>query len=159
VFVARGLVRSNFIPVAAMSVPKIVVTYLAARTGSLPTVVFCNVVLVGLECGLFVFMLQRHGAPLARAAKDILRAIAAAGATAGTLYATGLGWQPVTRPVLDCLAHGLGIGLFVGSVYGGSLALLWLASGRPAGPERFLLDLLQRAVRLRRKPAAGSPAP
>ena len=74
VFVARGLVRSNFIPVAAMSVPKIVVTYLAARTGSLPTVVFCNVVLVGLECGLFVFMLQRHGAPLAGAAKDILRA-------------------------------------------------------------------------------------
>jgi hypothetical protein len=33
------------------------------------------------------------------------------------------------------------------AIYGGTVALLWLASGRPAGAERDLLELLRRLTR------------
>ena len=151
--VARGRVRSNFIPVAAMMAPKIIVTYLAAKTGRLEIVVFFSVVLVVIECSLFAIILQREGVRLAEAVKSILRVLAATGVTVGLLYEMGIGWQPGAGPVLDSFLHGLGIGGIVCSIYAALLALLWLASGRPAGPEAFVISLLRQAAGSRKKPA------
>ena len=151
VLVARGLVRSNFIPVAAMMVPKVIVTCLAAKTGKLEIVALCNVALVAVECGLFAIILRREGARLAEAAKSMLRVLAVAGATVGLLYEAGIGWQSGARPVLDSFLHGLGIGALVCSIYGSLLILLWLMTGRPAGPEAFVISLLRQAAGARKK--------
>jgi O-antigen/teichoic acid export membrane protein len=144
--VARGLVRSNFVPIAIMVLPKIVVTYLAARTGRLEIVAFCNLVLSVIECSVIAVVLRRAGARLAEAAKGMLRVLAVVGATVLLLYETGIGWQPGTRAVLAAFFHGLGIGAVVGSIYAALLALLWLASGRPAGPEAFAIGLLRQVA-------------
>ena len=103
VLVARGRVRSNFIPVASMVGPKVIVVCLAARTGSLEIVSLCNVLLVITECGIFTLVLRREGARLAEAAKAMLRVVVVAGATVLLLHALGLGWQPGGRKVLPRL--------------------------------------------------------
>ena len=58
VLVARGLVRSNFIPVASMVLPKIIFTCLAAWTGRLENVALCTVLLVMAECTVFALVLR-----------------------------------------------------------------------------------------------------
>ncbi|MDR3534679.1 MAG: oligosaccharide flippase family protein, partial [Rhodopila sp.] len=142
--VARGRVRANFIPVAVMMAPKIIVTWLAARTGSLEIAVAANVALLAVETSLFVVILWRQGVRLAEAAKGKLRTFVVIAATVGLLYETGVGWQPAARPVLAAFFHGLGVGILVCSIYGALLMLLWLTSGRPAGPEAFVIGLLRQ---------------
>jgi O-antigen/teichoic acid export membrane protein len=155
--VARGRVRANFIPIAVMMLPKVIVIWLAARTGSLAIVAAANVALLAIETSLFVIILHQQGVRLAEAAKGMLRGIVAIVATMGLLYETGLGWQLGTRPVLAAFLHGLGIGVLVCAIYGALLMLLWLVSGRPAGPEAFGIGLLRQVIGARKKPALHSP--
>jgi O-antigen/teichoic acid export membrane protein len=132
--VARGRVRANFIPIAVMMLPKVIVIWLAARTGSLAIVAAANVALLAIETSLFVIILHQQGVRLAEAAKGMLRGIVAIVATMGLLYETGLGWQLGTRPVLAAFLHGLGIGVLVCHLW--CVADVAVVGERPAGGTR-----------------------
>ena len=149
--VACGRVRANFIPIATMMLPKIIVTWLAARTGSLEIAAAANIVLLAIETSLFVIILRQQGVRLAEAAKGVLRTFVVIAATVGLLYETGVGWQLGVRPVRAAFLHGLGVGILVCSIYGALLMLLWLAIGRPAGPEELVIGLLRQFAGRRKK--------
>ena len=79
--------------------------------------------------------------------RSVLRPALACAAMATVLAASGLGWNS-----RDGSAGQLGLELaeavVAGAcVYGATLLLLWLAAGRPAGPEADALAMARRAVR------------
>lgn len=143
VLLARGLVRQNFIAVALMVVPKLVVVYLAARTQQMSNVAICNVALVGVECGIFAVMLHCAGGRFGEVAGDALRIAAAGSITLLLVASSGWGWLPATGSSMQALGHGLALGLSVLSIYASLMALLWLLAGRPEGLEALVFRLVR----------------
>lgn len=75
---------------------------------------------------------------------QIYRCVLATVAMGAALFAAGLGWRPANGPPAILLAGGVGFGV---TVYVLVLAGLWLAAGRPPGPEADVLTLGRQMLR------------
>ncbi|MBV8915442.1 MAG: oligosaccharide flippase family protein, partial [Acetobacteraceae bacterium] len=138
---AIGHIRKDFEVIALASCFKFPVLLLAATTGSI-LAVSGAILAAGIAEGmLFTWQLRRtaHVAdPGSRLC--LLRFLAAAGVTVAALYASGHGWQATPAPLLQALASAIALGATACAVLWGALLALWWAAGRPAGPERLLLQ-------------------
>lgn len=96
-----------------------------------------------LEQGLTVALALRHFRIGAGAlCAQVWRPVLATAAMTGVLWATGHGWQPPdAEPALGALLSGVGIGI---PVFVGTLLVVWLAAGRPAGAEADVLRLIRQ---------------
>ncbi|GAC1342074.1 MAG: lipopolysaccharide biosynthesis protein [Acetobacteraceae bacterium] len=72
---------------------------------------------------------------------QVWRCVLATVAMAAVLWCTGLGWQSSSLPPAIGLLGAAALGTVV---YAAALGLLWLAAGRPAGPEADVLALARR---------------
>jgi O-antigen/teichoic acid export membrane protein len=89
---------------------------------------------------------RRFHLSLAGLAREVWRAIVAAGAMVLVLTGLGLGLAPARPAVWQNVETILSATVVGAGVYGGALLLLWLASGRPRGAETMLLDLVREAL-------------
>jgi len=147
-FIARGLVRAQFIIDAIAAGVRAALVVLAAMSGSLTAVVVATVAAVAINMLLYTRSLRpelrgRVGGLLAGLARIAL----ATGAAALVLIALRLGWQPpdLDRPEHDLMAV-VNVGLItmaVAATYMAVLIGLWFGFGRPNGPERAVLGMLQ----------------
>jgi hypothetical protein len=70
----------------------------------------------------------------------LLRFAAAASVTLAALRGSGYGWHDTPVSVLEGLGGALLMGVAAGSLFWGTLLAVWWAAGRPAGPEKLLLQ-------------------
>ena len=145
--VARGHVRGQFVVTAVSAALRAVFVTLAALTGSLTMVIVATLAALGSSALLYAFPLRSDlkgevGGFLAGLAR-----IALASAAAGvTLIALGFGWESGQNDLSWHFAAFFNLGLMTAIVvatYTMTLLALWLAVGRPNGPERIVLNLLQ----------------
>ncbi len=85
-----------------------------------------------------VWAMRRLGLPLGRLAPLMWRCIAATGAMAAVLAGSGLGWRDIG------VAAMAGAILMGAAAYALVLLALWLAAGRPTGPEADVLAMIRR---------------
>lgn len=74
------------------------------------------------------------------------RCLLATCAMAACLIAAGYGWEPGDPGTIYTISQLLLVSFLGASVYTAVLLGLWIAGGRPAGPEADVLELLRRAV-------------
>jgi len=147
-FIARGQVRGQFIIATIAAGVRAGLVVLAAMSGSLAAVVVATVAASAVNMFLYTRSLRpelrgRVGTLLAGLARIAL----ATGAAALALIALRLGWQPVTlgrswHALMAIVDVGL-ITMVVTATYLTALFGLWLGFGRPDGPERTVLGVLQ----------------
>lgn len=119
----------------------------------------CLAVLVEVAL-VTVICCRRVGLPLARIPLAAWRSVAAGAAMVGALVWTGLGWLPPPATAWEAalvVAAAVPLGALA---YGGTLAALWFACGRPPGAEADLLAFLGRtagAAARRLRPVARRP--
>ena len=155
VLIARGRVRQNFWISLTMTAGRVALITVAALTGSLVTVIEASLVILTAGALLYGWALWADfKAQAGRLGMGLLRiAIATAGAGL-VLKGLGLGWQ-ATVPAAP--AHGLaahatellylgGAATVAALTYLAVLGTLWLAAGRPSGPEQLLLNRLNDLV-------------
>jgi O-antigen/teichoic acid export membrane protein len=124
---------------------------LAASSGDMVVLAQVQSLMALLLLPLFFYALTsldliRWGGALSRT----WRPVAAGLAMAAGLWAIGDGWT--SSPVLE-LAVEVPAGV---ALYGSTIYLLWLLSGRPDSAEQLVLDLLrQKILRGRSRPTAG----
>lgn len=149
--VARGEVRSKFLVTAAGAVLRVTFITLAVSTESLPMVVVGMLVALGGGAAFYVAMAipeLRTGA--GHLLGGLLRIGAATVATGLLLAALHLGWQPVSEAARDhraweivALLHLTIKGTVAAGAYGLLILALWLAWGRPDGPETTVFSLVR----------------
>jgi O-antigen/teichoic acid export membrane protein len=140
---ASGKIRSNLAVVVCASVIKVVVLYLAARTGELYVIAVSALTITSAESSLFIYMLRRNGSSLIGMGWPTARSIASLLIAALALKATGIAWVgDQVLPVVACLWRGMTLGIVGGGAYAGALASLWLLAGRPNGPERQIMNVM-----------------
>jgi O-antigen/teichoic acid export membrane protein len=158
--VAKGLVRMNFFGTLLAAAIKLAATLaVIALTHDLSVISLIVTLVVAAEATIFLVMLRLAGETGFRAnLGGLLRILIAGAVTVGVLLVTGLGWQGGLHPPVTALLLAAAIGGV--SVAGFALANLglWQLVGRPDGPERQLLDVLGRFIRLRR-PRVQQSAP
>jgi len=147
-FIARGQVRGQFIIAIIAAGVRAALVVLAALSRSLTVVVVATVAASAVNMLLYVRSLRpelrgRVGGLLAGLARIML----ATGAAVLMLIALHLGWQPIDlgRPRYALMAI-VNVGLItmtVTATYVAALFGLWFALGRPDGPERAVLGVLQ----------------
>jgi hypothetical protein len=110
---------------------------------------------VSLEHAAYVALAcRRFGFSARRFAGATWRTALAACVMAAALRGAGLGWAPHPGGASEQVAR-LAMGASIGAaVYAAALAGLWLAAGRPRGPETDLATLAGRLLR-RRHAVAG----
>jgi PST family polysaccharide transporter len=151
--VARGHVRGQFVVTAVSAALRAVFVTLAALTGSLTMVIVATSAALGSSALLYAYPLQSDlkgelGGFLASLAR-----IALASTAAGLmLIALGFGWEPAKNDLSWHVAPFVNLGLLtaiVAATYATTLLVLWFAFGRPNGPERIVLNLLQEFTPVR----------
>jgi O-antigen/teichoic acid export membrane protein len=150
--IVRGLVRMNFFGTLLAASIKLGATLaVVAMTHDLNIISLIVTLVVAAEATIYVVMLRLAGEGGFRANLGGLLRIAVAGAiTVGMLLLTGLGWQGGLHPPLIALLLAAAIGGATVGCFAIAELSLWQLAGRPDGPERQLLDVLGRFVRLRR---------
>lgn len=150
--IVRGLVRLNFFGVLLAASIKLVATLVAiSLTHDLNVISLIITLVVAAEATIYVVMLRVAGETGFRANLGGLLRIAISGAiTVGVLLLTGLGWQGDLHPPLTALLLAAAIGCVTVVCFAIADLSLWLMVGRPDGPERQLLEVLGRFIRLRR---------
>ena len=153
VLITIGQVRRQFHAVAAAAAARVAILYLAARSSSLEMIALGGVVSVALEVLLLVWQVRAVGyARLRRSAFGLLRVALSGAVAAAALTQLGGTWTAVppvafvASPVLDSLLYLALIGGVTVVTFGGCVILLWLASGRPEGPERIVFRLARDMV-------------
>lgn len=151
--IARGQTRSNFLVTVASAVLRVGFITLGVLSGRLSFVIVGMVAALGGRTLVYLVMLRSELRSQARKLfAALLRILTGTAAAAFVLATSGLGWQPVPS---DTLAHRLHIlavwhlgieGAVATGVYGLVLLALWLAWGRPDGPERAALGLLREFI-------------
>ena len=151
---ALGTMRQLFFAIASAAAFKALALFFVVQAGAhLETAAYAAVLCTALECGLFLLILRRHGDMVWRANAGGLSRIAASGLlVTGVMVMSGLGWQPVVLSSIPALLIGGSIGVVVIILFAIIQAMLWLAVGRPQGPEQRVLSLLSEtfAPRMRR---------
>ena len=149
VLVANGHVMRGFIGKAIATAVKVAVLLIAtAMTKRLDIVAAAMTACVALEsCAYLFLMSDLPDVRLRTMVAPISRALAAGLLTVLVLHQFGLAWQVVTMPSLQAVVYGAMIGLSVAGLYIISVTVLWLAAGRPAGPETRFLELAGNFMR------------
>ena len=161
VLVAQGHIRRAFFCNAAAAAAKVAVLLVAsAFTRDVATIAASNATVIILESTLFLWQARRvgnHGArPLLYA---LLRAVPTALLTAGVLACLPYTWAPVPLGRTAALILGGLIGLLGFAVFFLSHAAVWLASGRPDGPEAMAWRQLRPLLRHIAPAQHPDPAP
>ena len=148
VLVANGYVRRNFIGNVIVSAVKLAVLLIAVSlTHRLDIIAAATAVCVAIESTLFMLLLRGTGeVRLLDTAGPLVRAILAGGAATVALQQAGLAWQPISMPSLPALLYCVLTGVIALLVFWPVDLLLWLVSGRPAGPEALLTAFTKRQV-------------
>ncbi len=140
--VLRGMFRVQLVSVA-VRIPLMLV--LVPRMGLLGAAIGMALATSVEHLSYLVMALRR----LHLTATDVLastwRSLLSAGAMAAVMAALGFGWSRVPddrAAVLTNLLTAVPLGAVV---YGGMVASLWLATGRPAGAESSVVDMLWRS--------------
>ena len=161
VLVTIGQVRRQFFAFSVAAGVKVVVLYLAARSYDLDIVAAANVFASCVEALLFLRQLRIAGYARLRASAPGLLRIAVAGGVAATVLAqvggawgTAGGVALAGAPVLGNLLELVLLAAVAAATFGGSVVSLWLASGRPEGPERIVFRLASEAIRPKLRSAA-----
>ena len=148
VLITIGEVRRQFIAVAAASLVRVVVVYIAARYFSLAAVAVAAVGLSSLEALFFVLQVRAVGyARLRHSAFGLIRGAVAAMATLFVLARWGAAWSPtlpsiaLSSPYVNSLVHLVILGTLALTTFVVSGAVAWVVSGRPEGPEKLLVRL------------------
>ena len=153
---AAGHVKQNFWAMAGATALRVFALWCVAGTRRLDWAALTVCGVVACEASLLLLQLARCGRLAWREAlPGAVRTLAAGSAVAGVLWLSGLGWRGVETPALVALLVGGAIGL--GCILGCAAvqSALWLAAGRPAGPERVVFDLACGfAARLRHRPGS-----
>jgi O-antigen/teichoic acid export membrane protein len=150
---ASGHVRQNFNAIAVASAVRVAAVYSVAGYKRLDLAALAIFMVVAAEASMFCLQLNRRGRlEWLASLPGLSRTLAASGATAGLLWVSGLGWQPVHMASMPALLVGGCIGLACILCCTGLQFGLWIAVGRPGGPEAMLLetaDGLFRRIRRR----------
>lgn len=153
VLITIGAVKRQFHGVAVAAVGRVVILYFAARTGRLEVLALGTVASVVMEAMILLWQLRAAGyANLRRSALGLLRGALSGGVAIAVLAWLGGGWTAapavvfVAAPLLDNLLHLTWLGVVASVTFGGCVSLLWLASGRPEGPERIVFRLARDMV-------------
>lgn len=140
---ASGKVRANLVVVLCASAIKVVVLYVAARTGDLNVVAISALSITSAEASMFIFMLYRNGSRFSGLTWSVVRSLGSFLTAALALKATGIAWAgDETFPVLTCLWRGTLLSFVGGSIYTTVLFGAWFLAGRPSGPERQIVSLI-----------------
>lgn len=159
VLITIGQVRRQFYAVAGAAALKLVVVYVAARFFNLRVVAAGLVACVAIEAALYLWQLRIVGyARLRRSAFGLLRVLLAGGVTCAVLTQIGGTWTraaPVAfvgSRYIDSLLELVLLGAVSAVTFSCCVAVFWLASGRPEGPERILARVVAETIapRLRR---------
>ncbi len=147
-FQAYGQLRTQAAIRSVLMVSRVVVMLLVIHPYGLIGAAWAGCGLAVVETStVCVIAFRRIGISFHRQVIPVLwRGLLATAVMVGSLWALGLGWAP--PPVGRDPYLGLfGVSALGAAIYGVTLGLLWVASGRPDGPER---DLLSTFHRLRR---------
>lgn len=145
--VARGEVRKDFTVIALAAGARVAAIGAAVHlSGDLSVVAWACVASSAAEAFLsLLFLHSLGGTEFRKALAPVGRTVVAGILTAGLLFFSGFGWQPVIGvPVLS--AFFLGAALVIGTlvVYAVISLGLWALNGLPAGPEAQIVRLSQR---------------
>lgn len=162
VLLARGRVRRLFWISLTLAGMRVALVSAAALSGSLVMVIYASIVVLAVGAVLYSWPLwpdfKGEVVPLGMALLRI--AIAAVGAGL-VLQGLGLGWQATLVGSVHgfagnatVLLHLGGAAMVAALAYLAVLTVLWLAAGRPYGPEQLLLGRLNDIIpgRLRGRP-------
>lgn len=144
--VARGHVRSQFVAAAIAAVVRTALLVGAATTKSLSIVVIATLAALAfytLLCAVALRADLKSG--LGSILTGIGRTLVATAAAAGALAASGFGWR-LSEPLpthLTAFIDIFSMGAIGAGTYLIALILIWIACGRPLGPERMVLNLLR----------------
>jgi O-antigen/teichoic acid export membrane protein len=146
-FSAYAYLRSLFSIIILMASLQLTLLVLFVGRWGIPGAAAATAVTVLLEQAIYSVLAFRSFSisPL-HLVQRIWRAVLAAASMAAVLIVTGLGWAPAATALGSSAAH-----LFVtcasgAATYTGVLVGLWLASGRPKGPEADVLELVKRSA-------------
>ena len=143
VLTATGKLKSNLAVVVCASLTKLVVLYVAAKTGSLYVIAVAALTITSVESTLFIYMLRRNGSRMSGMLWPLLRILTSLGVAALVLKASGIAWSgDVVLPVGACLLRGIALGALGFGAYAAMLLGLWSAAGRPDGPERQIVTVV-----------------
>ena len=141
---ASGRVARYFVVILVSAALRIAMLVYAVRGGSLLVVSWWSIASLVCEAAAFSVVLGMAGEVRLRdGAVAILRSAVAGAACLLAVWATGWGWHSASATsALSAFVEGTGIGLFAIAVFALFVALLWLLSGRPEGPERRVIGLV-----------------
>jgi lipopolysaccharide exporter len=144
-FSAYGMLRTTFTITAAMTLLRAAMLLLFLPGGTLVTAAIVVGVVVSIEQSAYLLVTMRR---FEIRVLDVLRAthrsLVATLVMAVSLIWLGLGFTPVTEQ----FAANLTLDAVTGAaIYAMVLGTVWLAVGRPDGPERDLINVLSRVAR------------
>ena len=144
-FSAFTYFRSQIIILVAMAVIQLSLLVFCVWHWGIPGAAVAMAVTVLLEQAIYsVLAFHAFKIPPSHLIGQIWRCMIAAGSMAAVLGMTGLGWTSGTAPEGSNAIHLLSACATGAAVYGVVLLGLWLACGRPNGPEADVLELLKR---------------
>ena len=153
ILTAMGHVRQNFFAVAGSAVLRVAAVSAIAGFQRLDWAALAILTVFLGEALLFLRQLANRGRLAWRATLPGLgRTTMTATIMAAFLWFTGLGWQAAGTSPLEALFIGgtVGVGCIIGCL--ALQTVLWLGAGRPDGPERTLIPLVNAATsRMRRR--------
>ncbi len=138
----RGTFRVQLISVA-VRVPLMIV--LVPRLGLLGAAAGMAVATSVEHLSYLVMTLRRLHLTVIDVLASTWRCVLSAGAMAAVMAVFGLGWNRVPDDRAALLTDLLAAVSLGAVVYGGTVAVLWVASGRPPGAESSILDVLRRS--------------
>ena len=143
VLVANSHVRRNFLGVAVGAAVKLAaLVTVISFTSRMDVIAVTIVVCVGVEAGALLLQLRATGeARMSSMVGGVTRAVLATAATVPVLHQVGFASQSVALSSVAALLYCALAGIVALVVFWTVVVLLWLASGRPAGPEALLLNL------------------
>jgi O-antigen/teichoic acid export membrane protein len=144
-FSASGMLAVNFTIVATGTVARVVVMLIFLPGGTLVTAAWLSASLIVAEHLTYIVLaMRRFHISLAALALAVWRSLVATLVMAVVLIWLGLGFNPVADAFVAHMSMTAAAGVLV---YSAAIALTWLASGSPEGPERDLLTLLNSVGR------------
>jgi O-antigen/teichoic acid export membrane protein len=147
--VSAGRVRTIFVINSIASLLKLAgLSAVVAMTTDLPIIAAAGVAIVGSETLLFfVAIIRGDGPPVRDTLAGVARILVSTAVTFAAVAATGLAWSRVDMPAVQALAIGAALGIGAIAVFVASSFCVWHVSGRPAGPETRVVELLARMAR------------
>jgi O-antigen/teichoic acid export membrane protein len=142
---ATGRVRLDFTVMVGATAFKALVLYLVVQAGGdLVLAAIASVCCAGVECGLFLVQVRRLGDLRWREHWGGFARIVASGlVVTGVMFASGLGWTPVSASSFEALLIGGAIGIAVIAMFFSTQFAIWWALGRPSGPEHRVIGLFE----------------